>query len=146
VSSVRGRAFLLLLLVFSFVSDLPCPHSCIIKSVFLGDIKSAFDVNPTLSNLLLAPFFREQIAKALPGWRHTASIAVLNGAWTPAITSALAYYDGYTSPRLSHNLLQAQRDYFGAHTFERTDKPAGQYFHENWTGTGGTTTSSTYNH
>ncbi len=117
---------------------------CIIKSVFLGDIKAAFDANPALLNLLLAPFFREQVAKALPGWRHTASIAVLHGAWTPAITSALAYYDGYTSARLPHNLLQAQRDYFGAHTFERVDKPVGTFFHENWTGRGGNTTSTTY--
>jgi 6-phosphogluconate dehydrogenase len=117
---------------------------CIVRSRFLGDIKRAFDADPELPNLLLAPFFREQVAKALPSWRSTASIAVLNGAWTPAITSALAYYDGYTSARLSHNLLQAQRDYFGAHTFERIDKPTGKFFHENWTGTGGTTTSSTY--
>jgi len=117
---------------------------CIIKSAFLQDIKNAYDGNPTLSNLLLAPYFREKVAKALPGWRQTASIAVLHGAWTPALTSALAYYDGYTSARLPHNLLQAQRDYFGAHTYERVDKPAGKFFHENWTGTGGSTTSSTY--
>lgn len=127
-----------------FFSLTQCFTVQIIRSQFLGDIKRAFDNDAALPNLLLAPYFREQVAKALPGWRSTASIAVLNGAWTPAITSALAYYDGYTSARLPHNLLQAQRDYFGAHTFERVDKPAGKFFHENWTGTGGTTTSSTY--
>eukprot|EP01108_Squamamoeba_japonica_P006946 TRINITY_DN5743_c0_g1_i2.p2 TRINITY_DN5743_c0_g1~~TRINITY_DN5743_c0_g1_i2.p2 ORF type:complete len:492 (+),score=281.13 TRINITY_DN5743_c0_g1_i2:26-1501(+) len=119
---------------------------CIIRSAFLQDIKKAFDAEPGLSNLLLAPFFRNKVVDALPSWRQTASLAVLNAVWSPAITSALAYYDGYSSPRLSHNLLQAQRDFFGAHTFQRVDQDDGKYHHENWTGRGGTTTSSTYNH
>lgn len=117
---------------------------CIIRSAFLQDIKNAFDADSTVANLLLAPLFRKNVAEALAGWRQTASTAVLNGVWAPAITSALAYYDGYTSARLPHNLLQAQRDFFGAHTYERVDKPAGKYFHENWTGTGGSISSSTY--
>jgi len=118
---------------------------CIIRSAFLQDIKKAFDDNAKLQNLLLAPFFRAKVEKALPGWRKSASTAVLNGVWFPAVTSALSYYDGYTSGRLPHNLLQSQRDFFGAHTFQRVDKPREEHFHENWTGTGGTTTSTTYN-
>lgn len=117
---------------------------CIIRSVFLVDIQKAFDENTSLQNLLLAPYFREKITAALPGWRKTASRGVLNASWMPAVTSALAYYDGFTSARLPHNLLQSQRDYFGAHTYERVDKPKGKAFHQNWTGEGGTTTSSTY--
>lgn len=118
---------------------------CIIRSAFLGDIKDAFDKNPNLENLLMAPYFKEQIEKAQRGWRNVVAQATLNGIPVPALSSALSYYDGYRSERLPANLLQAQRDYFGAHTYERTDKPRGQFFHTNWTGRGGTTASTTYN-
>jgi 6-phosphogluconate dehydrogenase len=117
---------------------------CIIRSVFLGKIKEAFDKNPDLENLLLDPFFTGVIKDAQDSWRRVASAAVQNGIATPALTSALAYFDGYRSERLPANLLQAQRDYFGAHTYERTDKPRGEFFHTNWTGKGGTTSASTY--
>jgi len=118
---------------------------CIIRSAFLGDIKEAFDANPDLENLLLAPYFKERIDQAQKGWRNVVAQAALNGIPAPAFTSALAYYDGYRSERLPANLLQAQRDYFGAHTYERIDKPRGAFFHTNWTGRGGTTASTTYN-
>ena len=117
---------------------------CIIRSVFLGDIKKAFDKNPNLVNLLLDPFFKRAVTKALPSWRRVASAAIKFGVPMPAISSALAYYDGYRHERLPANLLQAQRDYFGAHTYERVDKPRGQFFHTNWTGRGGQTAASTY--
>ncbi|MFA5251951.1 MAG: decarboxylating NADP(+)-dependent phosphogluconate dehydrogenase [Phycisphaerae bacterium] len=117
---------------------------CIIRSVFLGDIKKAFDKNPNLVNLLLDPFFKRAVTKALPCWRRVVSAAVKFGVPMPAIGSALAYYDGYRHERLPANLLQAQRDYFGAHTYERVDKPRGQFFHTNWTGRGGQTAASTY--
>jgi 6-phosphogluconate dehydrogenase len=117
---------------------------CIIRSKFLGDIKKAFDKNPNLSNLLFDPFFRNAMEKAQNGWRKVNAEAFLNGIPLPCISSALAYYDGLRSERLPANLLQAQRDYFGAHTYERIDKPRGQFFHTNWTGRGGTTASSTY--
>jgi len=117
---------------------------CIIRSKFLAKIKEAFDKNPSLSNLLLDEFFLEKIKQTQNGWRQVASAAALNGIPIPAISSALAYFDGYRSERLPHNLLQAQRDYFGAHTYERVDKPRGQTFHTNWTGTGGSTASTTY--
>ena len=117
---------------------------CIIRSVFLGKIKEAFDKNPNLENLLLDPFFTKIIEDAQDSWRRVVSAAVQNGIPTPAFASALAYFDGYRSERLPANLLQAQRDYFGAHTYERIDKPRGEYFHTNWTGTGGTTSASTY--
>jgi 6-phosphogluconate dehydrogenase len=117
---------------------------CIIRSVFLADIKKAFDKNPELSNLLLDPFFRRAITKAQGAWRRTVTKAIKMGIPTPAFSSALAYYDGYRAGRLPANLLQAQRDYFGAHTYERTDKPRGEFFHTNWTGTGGSTTAGTY--
>jgi 6-phosphogluconate dehydrogenase len=117
---------------------------CIIRSVFLGDIKKAFDKNPNLVNLLLDPFFKRAVTKALPSWRRVVSAAVKFGVPMPAISSALAYYDGYRHERLPANLLQAQRDYFGAHTYERVDKPRGQFFHTNWTGRGGQTAASTY--
>ena len=117
---------------------------CIIRSIFLGKIKEAYDNNPNLSNLLLDPFFKEKIVAAQEGWRRVAAAAVQNGIPAPAMTSALAYFDGYRSERLPANLLQAQRDYFGAHTYERTDQPRGKFFHTNWTGEGGTTTSGTY--
>jgi 6-phosphogluconate dehydrogenase len=117
---------------------------CIIRSVFLGKIKEAFDKNPGLSNLLLDPFFKEKIESAQDSWRRVVSTAVLNGIWIPAFSTALNYYDGYRNSRLPANLLQAQRDYFGAHQYERVDKPRGQFFHTNWTGHGGQTASSTY--
>jgi 6-phosphogluconate dehydrogenase len=117
---------------------------CIIRSAFLGKIKAAFDAEPGLANLLLAPFFRQAIARAQPGWRRVVALAVQLGIPTPAITSALAYFDGYRTARLPANLLQAQRDYFGAHTYERVDRPRGEFFHTNWTGRGGDTASSTY--
>jgi 6-phosphogluconate dehydrogenase len=117
---------------------------CIIRSVFLGDIKKAFDKNPNLVNLLLDPFFKRAVTKALPCWRRVVAAAIKLGVPMPAINSALAYYDGYRHERLPANLLQAQRDYFGAHTYERVDKPRGEFFHTNWTGRGGQTAASTY--
>ncbi|MCL2762845.1 MAG: decarboxylating NADP(+)-dependent phosphogluconate dehydrogenase [Treponema sp.] len=117
---------------------------CIIRSVFLGKIKEAFDKNPNLENLLLDPFFTGIIEDAQDSWRRVVATAVQNGIPTPAFASALAYFDGYRNERLPANLLQAQRDYFGAHTYERTDKPRGEFFHTNWTGRGGMTSASTY--
>ena len=117
---------------------------CIIRSVFLGKIKDAFERDPSLSNLLLDPYFREEIEAAQPAWRRVVARAVEMGIPVPAMSSALAFYDGYRSARLPANLLQAQRDYFGAHTYERVDKPRGEFFHTNWTGRGGDVTSSTY--
>jgi 6-phosphogluconate dehydrogenase len=118
---------------------------CIIRAQFLGRIKEAFDVNPALQNLLLAPYFQEAINASQKAWRQVVATAATLGIPVPAFSSALAYYDGYRSPRLAANLLQAQRDYFGAHTYERLDKPRGEFFHTNWTGRGGTTASTTYN-
>ena len=118
---------------------------CIIRSVFLGDIKEAFDKNRELSNLLLDDYFKAVIAKAQDGWRQIVSIAARLGIPVPAMASALSYYDSYRCGRLPANLLQAQRDYFGAHTYERTDAPRGKFFHTNWTGEGGATASTTYN-
>jgi len=118
---------------------------CIIRSRFLGKIKEAFDRNPDLTNLLLDPFFREKVENAQDSWRRVVSAAVMNGIPVPAFASALCYYDGYRSERLPANLLQAQRDYFGAHTYERVDRPRGEYFHTNWTGEGGSTSATTYN-
>ena len=118
---------------------------CIIRSAFLGKIKEAFDNNPSITNLLLDPFFAEKVEKAQDGWRKVVAAAVQNGIPVPAISSALGYYDGYRCEKLPANLLQAQRDYFGAHTYERIDSPRGEFFHTNWTGRGGTTSSSTYN-
>jgi len=117
---------------------------CIIRSVFLGKIKEAFDKNPGLSNLLLDPFFADAVKSADASWRRVASAAIAMGIPMPCIGSALAFYDGYRSERLPANLLQAQRDYFGAHTYERVDKPAGEFFHTNWTGRGGNTSATTY--
>ncbi len=117
---------------------------CIIRSVFLSNIKEAFDKNKDLENLLLDPFFKEMIDKAQASWRKVISTAVENGIPVPALASALSYYDGYRTERLPANLLQAQRDYFGAHTYERVDKPRGEFFHTNWTGRGGDTAASTY--
>ena len=118
---------------------------CIIRAQFLGRIKEAFDADPTLANLLLAPYFSEQIENAQAAWRRIVATAVTLGVPVPTFSSALAYYDGYRSERLPANLLQAQRDYFGAHTYERIDKPRGEFFHTNWTGRGGTTASTSYN-
>ena len=118
---------------------------CIIRSRFLGRIKEAFEKQPALTNLMLDDFFRAELAAAQPGWRRVCAAALLNGIPAPAFTAALSYYDGYRCPRLPANLLQAQRDYFGAHTYERVDAPRGQFFHTNWTGHGGDTAASTYN-
>jgi len=117
---------------------------CIIRSAFLGKIKEAFDKNPNLSNLLLDPFFKEKVETSQEGWRKVISVAALNGIWVPAMSTALNYFDGFRTERLPANLLQAQRDFFGAHTYERIDKPRGEFFHTNWTGRGGTTSSTTY--
>ena len=117
---------------------------CIIRSVFLGKIKDAFDNDPQLNNLLLDPFFAGAVEKAQDAWRRVVVAAVNMGVPMPAISSALAYYDGYRAERLPANLLQAQRDYFGAHTYERLDKARGEFFHTNWTGRGGDTAASTY--
>jgi len=118
---------------------------CIIRSRFLGKIKEAFDKNPKLTNLMLDDYFRSEIKRCQKGWRKIVSIAALRGIPVPAFSTALAFYDQYRAAVLPANLLQAQRDYFGAHTYERVDKPRGQFFHTNWTGRGGTTSSSTYN-
>ena len=118
---------------------------CIIRSAFLGDIKAAFDRDPKLPNLLMDPFFTGEIHKAQAGWRRVVAAAATHGIPVPAISSALAYFDGYRTARLPANLLQAQRDFFGAHTYERVDRPRGQFSHTNWTGRGGTTASTTYN-
>jgi len=117
---------------------------CIIRSVFLTDIKKAFDKNPELHNLLLDPHFTKIVENAQVGWRRVCAAALTNGIPVPALTAALCYFDGLRSERLPANLLQAQRDYFGAHTYERVDKPRGQFFHTNWTGRGGDTASTTY--
>jgi len=117
---------------------------CIIRSAFLGRIKEAFEKNPDLVNLLLDPFFKTAVEKAQPAWRRVVTTAVQMGIPMPATSAALAYYDGYRRNRLPANLLQAQRDYFGAHTYERVDKPRGEFFHTNWTGHGGATAASTY--
>ncbi|MBQ6240551.1 MAG: decarboxylating NADP(+)-dependent phosphogluconate dehydrogenase [Firmicutes bacterium] len=117
---------------------------CIIRSTFLGKIKEAYDNNPELSNLLLDPFFKETIKNCVESWRQVVATATLAGIPIPALSSALSYFDGYTSEKLPANLLQAQRDYFGAHTYERLDTPRGEFFHTNWTGRGGDTHSETY--
>ena len=117
---------------------------CIIRSVFLGKIKAAFDSNPGLANLLLDEYFRGVVERCQASWRRVVSTAVELGVPAPALSTALAFYDGYRSARLPANLLQAQRDYFGAHTYERVDRPRGEFFHTNWTGTGGDVASSTY--
>jgi len=118
---------------------------CIIRARFLGNIKEAYDKNTGLQNLLLDDFFKDAIEKSQLAWRKVIATAVEHGVPVPAFSSALAYYDGYRSAVLPANLLQAQRDYFGAHTYERVDKPAGEYFHTNWTGAGGDTVSTSYN-
>ena len=118
---------------------------CIIRSVFLGKIKEAFDKDPALENLLLDEYFRETMQSLIPAWRETVALAVRTGIPMSAFSSALSWFDGYTCENLPANLLQAQRDYFGAHTYERVDAPRGQFFHTNWTGRGGDTASSSYN-
>jgi 6-phosphogluconate dehydrogenase len=118
---------------------------CIIRSVFLSRIKEAFDADQALPNLLLSPYFRDKIDTAQASWRRVAATALTHGVAVPSLTSALCYFDGYRSERLPANLLQAQRDYFGAHTYERIDRARGEFFHTNWTGRGGDTASSTYN-
>jgi 6-phosphogluconate dehydrogenase len=117
---------------------------CIIRSAFLGKIKEAFDRNPELSNLLVDPHFRLVMEDCQESWRRTIGRAITAGIPVPAMGSALSFFDGYRSELLPANLLQAQRDYFGAHTYERVDKPEGEFFHTNWTGTGGNVSSSTY--
>jgi 6-phosphogluconate dehydrogenase len=118
---------------------------CIIRSVFLGDIKKAFEKNAELDNLLIDGFFSSAISKYQSGWRKALVHAIEMGIPTPAFSTALAFYDGYRTQSLPANLIQAQRDFFGAHMYERTDKPRGKFFHTNWTGHGGTTASSSYN-
>ncbi len=117
---------------------------CIIRAAFLDDIKAAYENNPDLPNLLLDPYFKEQIQASEAAWRRVMVQAIGAGIPVPAMSSALAFYDGYRRERLPANLLQAQRDYFGAHTYERVDKPRGEFFHTNWTGEGGDVTASTY--
>ena len=117
---------------------------CIIRSVFLGKIKEAFDRNPDLDNILVDPYFSEKMKEAQMGWRNVIAQSVLGGIPAPALSAALEYYDGYRCGRLPANLLQAQRDYFGAHTYERTDRPRGEFFHTDWTGHGGSTVAGTY--
>jgi 6-phosphogluconate dehydrogenase len=119
-------------------------EGCIIRSAFLGKIKEAFDRNPELTNLLFDSYFAEQILARQGAWRRVVSKAVEWGIPVPAMSSALSFFDGYRNGRLPANLLQAQRDYFGAHTYERTDRPRGEFFHTNWTGQGGNVTASTY--
>ena len=117
---------------------------CIIRSVFLGKIKEAFTAQPDLKNLLLDPFFNEKVQASQAAWRRVVTSAMENGIPVPTFAAALTYFDGYRTANLPANLLQAQRDYFGAHTYERTDKPRGEFFHTNWTGRGGNTAASTY--
>ena len=117
---------------------------CIIRSVFLGKIKEAFDANPNLTNLLVTPYFREAMTNAQAAWRRVVAKAVELGIPVPTMSSALAFFDGYRRDWLPANMIQAQRDYFGAHTYERTDQPRGQMFHTNWTGEGGAVTARAY--
>jgi len=118
---------------------------CIIRSAFLGKIKQAYDNDPEISNLLLDPFFKQKADECQQSLRRVVAACVLNGVPVPAFAAALSYYDGYRSERLPANLLQAQRDYFGAHTYERVDSERGIFYHTNWTGRGGETSASTYN-
>ncbi|MCB1180855.1 MAG: decarboxylating NADP(+)-dependent phosphogluconate dehydrogenase [Chlamydiia bacterium] len=117
---------------------------CIIRSVFLSKIKQAFDKNPNLYNLLLDDFFNGEVNQCQTGWRETVAAATMQGIPVPCFATALSFYDGYRCARLPANLLQALRDYFGAHTYERVDKPRGEFFHTNWTGTGGKVSASSY--
>jgi 6-phosphogluconate dehydrogenase len=117
---------------------------CIIRSTFLGNIKEAYDKDAALENLAVDSFFTDALKTAESGWRRAVMLAVEHGIPAPAFASALAYFDGYRSERLPANLLQAQRDYFGAHTYERIDRPRGEFFHTDWTGHGGKVSSTTY--
>jgi 6-phosphogluconate dehydrogenase len=117
---------------------------CIIRSAFLGKIKDAYDKDPKLTDLLMDEFFASEMKEALPGLRDTVAYGAKAGIPLPAFSSALAWFDGYTCKDLPANLLQAQRDYFGAHTYERIDQPRGQKYHTNWTGRGGNTSAGTY--
>jgi 6-phosphogluconate dehydrogenase len=117
---------------------------CIIRSAFLDSIRRAFDRDPDLGNLLLDPYFGQAVQSRQAAWRRVVGTAVQLGIPVPCLGAALAWFDGYRSARLPANLLQAQRDYFGAHTYERTDRPRGEFHHTNWTGRGGTTTSQAY--
>jgi 6-phosphogluconate dehydrogenase len=117
---------------------------CIIRSAFLGKIKEAFDNDPGLRNLLLDPYFKDAVESAQAAWRRVVARAVEMGIPVPATASGLAFFDGYRNGRLPANLLQAQRDYFGAHTYERVDRPRGEFFHTDWTGRGGDVTARTY--
>lgn len=117
---------------------------CIIRSVFLDKIKEAFDKKPDLKNLLLDVYFKNEVLNGMESLRKICAICMLNGVYAPSLTAALVYFDGYRSEKLPANLLQAQRDFFGAHTYERTDFPRGKYFHTNWSGKGGNTASTTY--
>eukprot|EP00126_Sphaerothecum_destruens_P002381 Sdes_comp15822_c0_seq1m4896 len=116
---------------------------CIIRSRFLGEIKSAFDANATLENLMFANFFSAALASCQDGWRNVVASSAKAGIPVPCFSTALSFYDGYRCPRLPANLLQAQRDYFGAHTYELSSNP-GTFIHTNWSGRGGNVTSSTY--
>ncbi|MBR4164692.1 MAG: NADP-dependent phosphogluconate dehydrogenase, partial [Lachnospiraceae bacterium] len=118
---------------------------CIIRSVFLGKIKEAYDKNPDLENLLMDDYFRGVMLTLEDAWREVVSYGIRIGIPMPTFSSALAWFDGYTTENLPANLLQAQRDYFGAHTYERTDAPRGTFFHTNWTGQGGSTSAGNYN-
>ena len=119
-------------------------EGCIIRAAFLDDITDAFGEDPNLESLLLAPFFAEAIAEAQAGWRRVVQTAVANGVPVPAYASALSFYDSYRTEILPANLIQAQRDYFGAHTYERLDRERGEFFHTNWTGRGGSVTAGSY--
>lgn len=119
-------------------------EGCIIRSAFLDHITAAWDNNPGLDNLLLDDFFREQVSRAQAGWRRVVAWAAMAGIPVPAMASALSFYDGIRHEHLPANLLQAQRDYFGAHTYERVDRPRGEFFHTNWTGSGGAVTAGSY--
>jgi 6-phosphogluconate dehydrogenase len=118
---------------------------CIIRSAFLDKIKDAYDKHPRLQNLLLDTFFKRAIRHSQKGWRNVVAVAAKRGIPVPAFSTALAFFDSYRTEQLPANLLQAQRDYFGAHTYERIDQPRGQFFHTNWTGRGGDVSSTTYN-
>ena len=117
---------------------------CIIRSAFLGKIKEAFDRDPNLSNLILDPYFKSVIEDCLPSWRKVVATATEYGIPMPAMNAALSWFDSYTCANLPANLLQAQRDYFGAHMYERIDRPRGEMYHTNWTGNSGTTAAGTY--
>lgn len=118
---------------------------CIIRSAFLGKIREAFDKDPALENILMDEYFSGVMKDLVASWREVVAYAVSAGIPVPAFSSALTWFDGYTTDNLPANLLQAQRDYFGAHTYERNDRPRGEAFHTNWTGHGGDTASSGYN-